>query len=193
MAKTAEVSQFLARDEMRVDRDRLIREAKAGMFVPTLQRELALLGGDFTPGQVSTWSKSVRHRIGIEAEKINLLAEDYEGVEPGQMLRMMSILMQNSLFQLLDEFGKRSLSENDERPISTRDLGTIISNFSSRIIAASSEGHKVQNQVDYVNTVHAVLEEIRIEAELTYGKRSPESLPIINAIVEQVLTRLEIK
>ena len=72
MAKTAEVSQFLARDEMRVDRDRLIREAKAGMFVPTLQRELALLGGDFTPGQVSTWSKSVRHRIGIEAEKINL-------------------------------------------------------------------------------------------------------------------------
>ena len=112
MARSSEVEQFLCREEMKADRKRFIYEAKAGRSIVSLQKEMNELGGNFSQYAVRNWVKLINFRVGIEAERINDINDRYEGLLPSSLLTAMVCLMHTSLIQLIDEFNRRSLSEN---------------------------------------------------------------------------------
>jgi len=192
MGRVMVVEQFLSAPERKEDRKRLIYQVRAGSSTTAIMQELEAMGESFSLPTVRNWTKSVQFKVGIEAERINDINADYSGLLPESLLTALVGLMHTSLNQLILEFNRRSLSQDDENPISTKDLGTIISNFSARIIAATSEANKIKAVIDYRSTVEAILEELRLETEATYSKNSPESIPIVENIIEQVREKLEL-
>ena len=193
MTRVLGVREFLSSEDFKDERERFINEAKAGRSIVSLMIAINELGGNFTKDQVRNWVKQVRFKIGIEAEKINDKNVNYEGLSLSSLLNANICLMHTSLNQLIEEFNRRSLSETAANPISTKDLGTIINNFSARIIAASGEAEKIKTRMDYKGIADAIFDGLLIEAETTYLKDTPETLPILENIIEQYKTKLELE
>lgn len=169
------------------DRDRLWAMGESGAGSATLHGYLVTRGYQGGYDSVNNWRLSRFGKGSLSAE-MNAMSRHARGLSASDTLNLVAIWMVKAASQVYEEVKKR----DDLKFVSTKDLLFLLSLMSPKIQSVIAEADKIKSLADNRDLIIGVLEETRIAAQQAYGEGSPESIPIVENVLNLVLEKLDV-